>query len=82
MLNEKYDFFIDKGILIDFMENLNLVKTLDYIKKELMNKYPKGSPDGEIVYIFKNLDMKKILELIDEDFEDKQINELFSNYNE
>lgn len=82
MLNEKYDFFIVKGILIDFIVRLNLIKTLDYIKKELINKYPKGSPDGEIVCIFENLDLKNISELIDEDFENKKVNELFSNYNE
>lgn len=77
MLNEKYDYFIEKGILIDLIDNLKLLKTLEYIKKELIKKYPKGIPDGEIIYIFENLDLKKVSDLIDEDFEHKKSNKLF-----
>lgn len=82
MLNEKYDLFIIKGVIVNLIENLNLTETLSYIKNELIKKYPKGSPDGKIIKIFNLVSAKKILELIENDFKKKNMEKLFLIYNE
>ena len=68
MLNEKYDLFIEKGIILKNLEKIRCNITIEYIKNELIAKYPKGTPDKEIIYIFNILDKAMISKLIDEDF--------------
>ncbi len=38
-LNENYDFFIEKGTILKLIEDLDLTKTIDFIKKEILKKF-------------------------------------------
>lgn len=53
MLDKKKSLYLEKGVVIKALENMEATKTLDYIKKAVKQKHPVGPSHDEIpIYVF------------------------------
>lgn len=80
IIDKKKDLFIEKGVIFNIINDLELEETINYISEVVLKKYSNGSPDSEVIDLFEIVNKKEVLEKVKKEFDEKLINsKLISN---